>query len=316
MMNNSILIDKHSRVMKKLRVSLLDACNFRCIYCMPQDANFTTPKQRLPVRELGKIVKNLVTLGIDEIRLTGGEPTLSPDFMNIVRELSLLNLSKLSITTNGLNIERYYSELKNLGVNSINFSLDTLDEKKFHHISKVDGFKKVMNAILQAKDYDFQIKINCVLMKNINHNEVNDFVDFSKTYAVPIRFLETMNIGVVKPHFDRWFISADEIIKDLEKNYKLEKLSDPVDSTSFNFKLDNRAQIGFIASESKPFCGGCSRLRLDALGNIHPCLFKNEGISLVEKSLDEYPNILPGLIARKPINRIKEQDTPMYQLGG
>lgn len=315
-MNKSILVDRHLRVMRKLRVSLLDACNFRCIYCMPEDAKFATPKQRLPVRELGKIVKNLVTLGINEIRLTGGEPTLSPDFMNIVRELSLLKLSKLSITTNGLNIERYYSELKNLGVNSINFSLDTLDEKKFLHISKVDGFKKVMNAIMLAKDYDFQIKINCVLMKNVNHNEVNNFVEFSKKYDIPIRFLETMNIGVVKPHFDRWFISADEIIKDLEKNFTLKKLSDPIDSTSFNFQLNNGAQIGFIASESRPFCGECSRLRLDALGNIHPCLFKNEGISLVGKSLDEYPSILPGLIARKPINRIKEQDTPMYQLGG
>lgn len=317
MINTSnILVDKHSRVMKKLRVSLLDACNFRCIYCMPENATFKTPKERLAVSELGKIVKNLVSLGIDEVRLTGGEPTLSPDFMNIVRELSTLNLSKLSITTNGLNISKYFSELKNAGVNSINFSLDTLDEKKFHYISKVDGFQKVIDAILLANEYGFEIKINCVLMRNINHNEVEDFIEFSRIHNIQIRFLETMNIGVVKPHFERWFISADEIISKLEKKYTFSKIIDPVDSTSFNFNLDNGAQIGFIASESKPFCNGCSRLRLDAMGNLHPCLFKNEGISLVGKSLEDYPNLLPTLIARKPINRIKIQDTPMYQLGG
>lgn len=312
----NILIDSHGRVMKKLRLSLLDACNFRCIYCMPENAKFTTPKDRLNAHEIGSIVKNLVSLGIEEIRLTGGEPTLSPDFMNIVRELSSLNVSKLAITTNGLNIAKFYPELKNSGVQSINFSLDTLDEKKFFHISKVDGYKKVMESILLAKDYGLEIKINCVLMKNINHNEVHDFIDFSKKNGIPIRFLETMNIGVVMPHFDRWFISAQDIINEIQSSYSLEKLNDPVDSTSFNFKLSNGAQIGFIASESKPFCGGCSRLRLDARGFIHPCLFKNEGIQLKDVPLEEYPNILPTLIARKPITRIKIQDTPMYQLGG
>lgn len=312
----NILMDSHGRVMKKLRVSLLDACNFRCIYCMPEDAKFTTPKDRLSAPELGKIIKNLVSLGIDEIRLTGGEPTLSPDFINLIREIHNLNLEKLAITTNGLNIAKFYPELKNLGVKSINFSLDTLDEKKFEYISKVNGFKKVIDAILLAKEYEFDIKINCVLMKNINHTEVNNFVQFSKEHNIPIRFLETMNIGVVKPHFERWFISASEIIENLKKSYQLEKLDDPLDSTSFNFKLSNGAQIGFIASESQPFCSGCSRLRLDALGNIHPCLFKNEGISLKGVSLEDYPNLMPTLIARKPMNRIRQQDTPMYQLGG
>lgn len=311
-----ILIDKHGRVMKKLRISLLDACNFRCIYCMPEDAQFASKAQRLPVAELGKIAKNLVTLGIDEIRLTGGEPTLSPDFVKVVQELSYLELEKLSVTTNGFNIAKFYPELCNTALNSINFSLDTLNKEKFQHITKIDGLEKVLNAIDLALEYGLKVKVNCVLMRNTNHDEVEDFINFSKQKNIEVRFLESMNIGVVKPHFDRWFISADEVINNIKLNHVMTPLKDPIDSTSFNFKLDNGAKIGFIASESKPFCGGCSRLRLDAKGIIHPCLFKNDGIDLAYKRLEEYAELMPTLIARKPITRIKQQDTPMYRLGG
>jgi cyclic pyranopterin phosphate synthase len=311
-----ILIDKHGRTMKKLRVSLLDACNFRCVYCMPEDATFASKSERIPVQELGKIVKNLVTLGIDEIRITGGEPTLSPDFMSVIREFSHLPLEKLSITTNGLNIAKYYGDLRNAGVYSLNFSLDTLKKDRFKFITKVDGLNKVLQAIDLAREYGFKIKINCVVMRNTNDDEVLDFIKFSKDKDVEVRFLETMNIGVVKPHFDRWFISAQDMIDTIEKHYEMERLQDPVDSTSFNFKLNNGASIGFIASESKPFCGGCSRLRLDAQGVIHPCLFKNDGINLTGIALEEYSNLMPTLIARKPLTRIKQQDTPMYRLGG
>ena len=311
-----VLMDQHGRVMKKLRLSLLDACNFRCVYCMPEDATFSLKSERLPVSELGNIAKNLVALGIDEIRLTGGEPTLSPDFIKIVQELSTLNLKKLSITTNGFHIAKHYPEICNSGVDSINFSLDTLNKDKFHHITKVNGLEKVLNAIDLAINYGLKVKINCVLMKNTNHEEVEDFIEFSRKKNIEVRFLETMNIGVVKPHFDRWFISANEIINQIKLHHKMTAKIDPVDSTSFNYELDNGAQIGFIASESKPFCGGCSRLRLDAKGVIHPCLFKNDGINLAYKPFKDYANLMPTLIARKPITRIKEQDTPMYRLGG
>jgi cyclic pyranopterin phosphate synthase len=313
---SSVLTDKHKRVMKKLRVSLLDACNFRCVYCMPEDAVFSKRTEHIPYTELIKIIENLVSLGIDEVRLTGGEPTLSPDFMKIVRGLEHLPLEKLALTTNGLTFKKYVSELANTQLNHINFSLDTLDPVKFKNITKVDGLSKVLESIDLAIAYGFKVKVNAVIMKNLNANEILDFVEFSQKKGIEVRFLETMNIGVVKPHFERWFLSADEMIQEITSRYEMTLKPSAHDSTSFNYELSNGAKIGFIASESKPFCGGCSRLRIDAKGNVYPCLFKHEGTSLVGKTLIEYPEIIPGLIAQKPMHRIKKQDTPMYQLGG
>lgn len=310
------LVDKHSRVIRKLRVSLLDACNFRCIYCMPENVRFSTQKDRLPYTELINIIENLVGLGISEIRLTGGEPTLSPDFMRIVRGINHLPVDKLALTTNGLNFEKYVSDLANTNLKTINFSLDTLNAEKFKMITKVDGLEKVLNSINLASAYGMKVKINAVIMKGINEDEILDFVEFSKEKNLEVRFLETMNIGVVKPHFDRWFISAQKMKKIISNEYDLTRKEDPLDSTSRNYKVSNGAQIGFIASESQPFCGSCSRLRLDAKGNIYPCLFKSEGVSLAGQPIDKYVELVPNLINRKPINRIKVQNTPMYQLGG
>lgn len=313
---SSVLIDSHFRTMKKLRVSLLDACNFRCIYCMPEDAKFSNRNNYLPYEELVKIVENLVVLGIDEVRLTGGEPTLSPDFMNTVRGLNHLKLSKLGLTTNGLTFKKHVSELANTQLKHVNFSLDTLDNKKFKKITKVDGLKNVIESIHLAQSYGMKVKVNCVVMKNVNDDEIIDFVNFSQRRGVEVRFLETMNIGVVKPHFDRWFISAKEMIDKIELHHSLTRKQDSIDSTSMNYNISNGAQVGFIASESEPFCGGCSRLRLDAKGVLYPCLFKSEGTDLKDVPLDEYGNLLPGLISKKPITRIKVQDKPMHQLGG
>ncbi len=313
---SDILVDAHMRSMKKLRVSLLDACNFRCIYCMPENASFSTKESRIPYQGLVSIIENFVKLGISEIRLTGGEPTLSPDFMNIVRAINHLPLEKLAVTTNGLTFKKFASELANTNLKSVNFSLDTLQAKKFHNITKVDGFNKVMESIDLALAYGFSVKINAVIMKNVNSDEILDFVEFSKKKNIEVRFLETMNIGVVKPHFDRWFMSADEMMAQIQTEHKMTLKPSPKDSTSENFILDNGARIGFIASESKPFCSGCSRLRLDAKGEVHPCLFKNDGISLVDIPLTDYQNLMPNLIAKKPMHRIKVQETPMYQLGG
>ncbi len=310
------LIDPHGRHIHKLRLGLLDACNFRCVYCMPQNPKFMEKSKLLKREEIFRLSKALVKFGIDEIRLTGGEPTLRSDFLNIVRDLSELSLSKFGFTTNGLNIDKLLPELKSTKIKNINFSLDSLNKVGFHKMTGSSQLEKVLEAIFMAKELGFNVKLNAVLMKGINDREVNDFLDFSASYDIEVRFLELMRIGEARESFDKYFISAGEIIKRLEAKAVLAPVKRPVDSTSFNYELKNGAQVGFIASESRPFCGGCSRLRLSPEGSLRPCLMKSEGYSLVGKTEDEILELLYKTMALKPTDRIYEVSESMNIIGG
>ena len=177
-------------------------------------------------------------------------------------------------------------------------------------------FKMVLENILMAIEFGFKVKINCVLMKGLNDHEILDFVRFSGENLCEVRFLELMRIGPARNKFDQYFISADEMIAKLEEFSNLEIVARAKDSTSFNYSLNNGGQIGIIASESKPFCGSCSRLRLSATGELRPCLMIDKGISLVNKSQQEIETILHQTMALKPVDRIFEVNQPMNQIGG
>ncbi len=310
------LVDTHGRHIHKLRLSLLDTCNFRCIYCMPQNPIFLPTKALLSRNEFFEISKILVGLGIDEIRLTGGEPTIRSDFMGIVKDISSLDLKRLGLTTNGVNLKKYLPLLKETNCSNINFSMDSLNEKTFLKTTGSKDFKKVFDSLLTAKELGFNIKVNCVLMRGINDHEISDFIEFSGKYDVEIRFLELMRIGPGRNKFNEYFVSADEVVDELKKFSPLESIELPKDSTSFNFKLSNNANIGLIASESRPFCGDCSRLRLSAIGEIRPCLMLDKGFSLRGKSSQEIENLLFKTMALKPTERIYEVVQPMNQIGG
>lgn len=310
------LVDPHGRHIHKLRISLLDACNFRCLYCMPNNPKFMPSSQWLSRAEILRISSILVDLGIDEIRITGGEPSLRADFLEIVKDLSQLSLKKLAMTTNGLHLDKHLAVLAQTHCRYINVSLDSLDMDNFFAITKSKKFHEVIESILLAKKSGFSLKINVVLMKGINDNEVERFVDFSARHQIEVRFLELMRIGQACMDFEKYFISAGEIIQRLEKRFTLTRESRSIDSTSFNYSLDNQAKIGFIASESRPFCAGCSRLRLSARGELRPCLMKNTGVSLKEKNMEEIEEILLRVMALKPIGRIYDVAQPMNQIGG
>jgi GTP 3',8-cyclase len=310
------LIDPTGRHIHKLRLSLLDACNFRCIYCMPQNPKFLPAHQLMTREEILSISSHLVTTGIDEIRLTGGEPTLRPDFIDIVQDLSKLNLKKLSLTTNGIHLKKHLQDLRKTKCTNVNISLDSLDPVGFLKMTGSKEFEKVLESIYLAKEFGFKVKINTVLMKGHNDHELKRFIEFSGKYKIEVRFLELMRIGPARDSFDQHFISANDIINKLKEISSLDPVELPKDSTSFNYLLDNGANIGFIASESKPFCGGCSRLRLSATGEIRPCLMLDSGISLKYKTLAETTEILTRTMALKPIDRIYEVIQPMNQIGG
>lgn len=313
---NDSLVDKFGRRMRKLRVSLLDQCNFRCLYCMPDNRVFTPTKNLLPAEEIISICTNLVDLGLEEIRLTGGEPTLRKDFISIVRGLSELPLKKLALTTNGYRLAELIGQLKNSNCRSLNISIDSLDQENFLKITGVNRLSHVLAGIKYACSEGFLVKINMVVMRGINDHELMDFVEFAHRYPVEVRFLEVMNIGVMHDQFDQQFIPQSEMRAIIENRYPLTKQKVPVDSTAQSFKTQRGGKIGWISSESQPFCHSCSRLRLTAQGELRPCLFKSEGISLRGVNKEDYPKILGQILPLKPNQRLAQIEQPMYQIGG
>ncbi len=310
------LRDKHGRHIHKLRISLLDACNMRCLYCMPEKQVFMPNKDWPKADELIYMATNLVKQGIDEIRLTGGEPLLRADFMEIVHGLDKLPLKKFGFTTNAIHLKKHLKELKKTNCQYINISLDSVNRENFHKITKTDSLEVVLEAILMAKELGFKVKLNTVLLRGMNDHEIIDLIDFAEDNDIEIRFLELMKIGVVLPVFDKLFISAEEVINKVKTKWSLESVEMPVDSTSFNFKTNSGGNIGFIASESRPFCGGCSRLRLGADGKLRPCLMLDDGPSLRGLEPDQFYPFLLKVMDLKPHTRINELIQPMHQVGG
>lgn len=311
----NLMTDSHGRKMSKLRVSLLDACNFRCTYCMPDSASFSKIHDLLTADEIGTIVSNLTKLGIEEVRLTGGEPTLRAELVEITERLSELPLKSLGITTNGLLLKKFLPDLRKTKLQSMNISLDSLSRDNFKAIARHDGLGEVIDAIDSAVEAGFKVKINTVLMQQ-NLSELDDFLEFARTRQIEIRFLELMKIGVAVDTFEKMFVPAAHVIHQLRKQYKMKQIPVAVDSTSFKYQLGNGVKVGFIASESMPFCGNCSRLRLDSKGALRSCLMQEDKLNLRGLPFEKYPAVVSKVISWKPYDRIEKVEQPMYQIGG
>jgi cyclic pyranopterin phosphate synthase len=286
---------------------------------MPEDQKFNKLSDLLSPDQIKTIVTNLTQFGIEEVRLTGGEPLMHPQFREILTALTKCDLKKLAITTNAILLDKEIDFLIENNVKSLNISFDSLNENSFNFITKTKTFQKVLSSILKANDLGFNIKINAVMMKNINFEEVDQFLEFSSKHNIEVRFLELMKIGQALQYYDRHFVSADQIIEKISNNWDLTKVPMPNDSTSFNYIATNgemKAKIGFIASESKPFCGGCSRLRLSNKGVLRPCIMINEGPNISETPIEQYSAVLNELINKKPNYRIEETKIKMNEIGG
>lgn len=310
------LIDHHGRRVRKLRLSLTDKCNLRCHYCMPLDATFNDEKNNLTPQEYFEIVQDLCDYGLEELRLTGGEPLMRKSFPKIIEQLSTLSLKKIGMTSNGILLDQHFDDLKRFRVNHLNISLDSLDEKNFQKITHGNHLKRVLQNIESAIKLNFQVKINVVSMKGINDHELFDFVEYSKAMGIEVRFLEIMRIGYARSEQENQFMSSEEHISKLKSRYHLIPIRKDYDSTSFNFLLDNGAKIGFIASESNAFCGQCSRWRLSADGIMRACLLKDDGISLKNTSREARQSIYETLLGMKPLMRPKEVTHQMNAIGG
>ncbi len=282
--SNTILTDGFGRKHNYLRISLLEKCNLRCTYCMPADGIALSPKASLMTAdEIFAIAQTFVENGVDKIRLTGGEPLLRKDFPEIVSKLSDLNIS-LSITTNGILIDRNIEVLKQFKIKKINLSLDTLVSSKFHSITLRNQFEKMIDNLHLLLNNDFQVKVNVVLIKSFNDNEIVDFVKLTQFLPISVRFIEFMPFA--GNEWDRSkMVSQKEILSLVETQFssdEIQKLEDEKNFTSRNYKIkDFQGDFGIISSITNPFCDSCNRIRLTADGKIKNCLFSNSETDLL-----------------------------------
>jgi len=318
--SKTILTDDFGRKHNYLRISLLEKCNLRCTYCMPADGIALSPKASLMTAdEIFALAQTFVENGVDKIRLTGGEPLLRKDFPEIISKLSTLKTS-LSITTNGILIDRHINVLKQSGIKKINLSLDTLVSSKFHSITLRNQFEKVVENMHLLLNHDFKVKVNVVLMKGFNENEIIDFVQLTRLLPISIRFIEFMPFA--GNEWDRSkMVSQNEILSQLETVFsseEIEKLEDEKNFTARTYKIKGfQGDFGIISSITNPFCDGCNRIRLTANGKIKNCLFSNSETDLLTpfRNGESIENLISESIKNKKKVRagmvtIEEMDDP------
>ncbi|MGM8363164.1 GTP 3',8-cyclase MoaA [Flavobacterium sp. ARAG 55.4] len=282
--NNTILTDYFGRNHNYLRISLIEKCNLRCTYCMPAEGIALSPKKDLMTAdEVFVIAQTFVNNGVNKIRLTGGEPLLRKDFPEIIEKLTQLE-TEISITTNGILIDRHIDVLKQFNVKKINLSLDTLVPTKFNTITLRNQFEKVIDNLHLLLNNEFKVKINVVLIKGFNDNEIIDFINLTQFLPISIRFIEFMPFA--GNEWDRSkMVSQSEILDKLSAHFSesnLEKLDDEKNFTAREFKIkDYLGSFGIISSITNPFCDGCNRIRLTANGKIKNCLFSNSETDLL-----------------------------------
>ncbi|CAF0893630.1 unnamed protein product [Brachionus calyciflorus] len=282
----SVLYDLFGRKHNYLRVSLTERCNLRCTYCMPEEGVKLTPNEKLLTgSEIVNLINFFARLGVNKVRFTGGEPLVRKDCVDIIREVGKIEgIKKIAMTSNGIVLSKKIKDLKEAGLNQLNISLDTLEEKKFEFVAKRKGWSKVMNSIQAAIDLDYSpLKINCVVMKGINDDEITNFIEFTKDKNIDVRFIEYMPFDGNKWNTKK-MVSFREMMKIIAQKYPIEsiqKLQDDPNDTSKAFKIENyKGQFGFITSMSEHFCSTCNRIRLTADGNLKVCLFGNSEVSL------------------------------------
>lgn len=313
-----MLIDTTGRNMRKLRVSLLPECNFRCVYCMPAEKSF----ERFKVggdhpKMILDICRYLIDRGINTIRLTGGEPLLYPHLKEVVQGIGRLAPQKFAITTNGFRLERFLPLFASAGLDAINISLDALDDATFFKITRRDLFDAVFSAIKKAKSAGFTIKINTVVMRGINDHQLVDMVKMAAQLDFEWRFLELMAIGEAnRLHSENRLMTAYDIQAILQQHFTSVPIKSAVDSTAVMRRYENGARIGFIASESQAFCASCSRLRLSSDGALRACLMKPDGVSLANLPDETRDQLMPALLAMKPRGRIERIEQNMNEIGG
>lgn len=298
------MIDSYGRNINYLRISVTDLCNLRCRYCMPEKGITKAHHDEiLRLEEIYELAKTFVSLGVNKIRITGGEPLIRKGILNLIDNIGKLEgVNDFAITTNGIFLKKYAKDLKNAGLKRVNISLDTLDEKKYYDITKGGCLKEVLEGIEEAKKVGLTpIKLNTVLVGGFNENEIESFVNLTKDEEIDVRFIELMPIGQAKDWSLDKFISNNMV---LEKAKDLKEiLKEDISSPAKYYKLPGaKGKVGLINPISCKFCSNCNRVRLTADGKVKPCLHSNDEIDLKKplRNGEDIKQIIVKLIKNKP----------------
>jgi molybdenum cofactor biosynthesis protein A len=328
-----ILKDSFGREHNYLRISLTEKCNLRCTYCMPETGVVLSPKSSLmTTQEVIDLAALFVKNGVDKIRLTGGEPLLRKDFPEILQALSAMPV-QLSLTTNAILVDRHIATFKNGNLKTINVSLDTLNSNKFDAITKRDHFDRAFKNIELLLQEGFKVKLNIVLLKGFNDNEVVDFVNYTKNKPVAVRFIEFMPFDG-----NSWdkskLVSYQEIIDQVKGHFtetELVQLPNEQNFTARNFKINGyQGTFGIISTVTNPFCDSCNRIRLTANGKLKNCLFSNgetdlltpyrEGKpieALIQQAIFKKKAVRSGMTSFEDFGNMKNHDNrSMITIGG
>ncbi|WP_339918674.1 GTP 3',8-cyclase MoaA [uncultured Flavobacterium sp.] len=285
MENNIQMQDTHGRGHSYLRISITENCNLRCTYCMPAEGISLTPKAHLMTAdEIVTIAQTFVNQGVNKIRLTGGEPLVRKDAKDIIQRLGKLGV-ELTLTTNGILVHDFIDTFKEAGVHTLNLSIDSLQKEKFNQITRRNYFDK-FNENLELLDANgFQLKLNVVVMKGFNDNEIIDFIELTKDRNIQIRFIEFMPFDGNQWNKEK-LVSYAEILSQVNDKYtvnKVERLIDKPHDTAKNHKITSyKGSFSVISSVTNPFCSSCNRIRLTADGKLKNCLFSNSETDLLQ----------------------------------
>lgn len=276
-MSANVIYDNHNRPITYLRLSVTDRCNLRCFYCMPAEGiKYLPQREVLSYEEMLRISELLAGMGVNKIRITGGEPFVRKGLVNFLWKLSEINgIDEINLTTNGVLTARHVGELKAMGIASVNLSLDTLDKQRFLDITRRDSFDKVMDCFHKLVDSGIKTKINAVVMDGKNTDDIIPLAELTRQYPVSVRFIEEMPFNGEGSHYPVLVWTHKKIVEKLRAQYPdLQKIPDGPHSTSYNYRIPgHQGTVGIIAAFSRTFCGTCNRIRMTAQGTLKTCLY-------------------------------------------
>jgi molybdenum cofactor biosynthesis protein A len=303
---NTNIVDTFGRVHDYMRISLTERCNLRCTYCMPEEGIELRPRSKFMTKdEVINIAKIFVSMGVKKIRLTGGEPLIRKDAREIIEALAQLPV-ELAITTNGVLVDKFIDTFMSSRMRSINVSLDSLQKEKVNAISRRDHFDTIISNIHLLIKHNFHVKLNAVMIRGVNDNEIIDFVEFTKEHNVHFRFIEFMPFDGNKWDWSKG-VSYKEMMSTINSVYsdKAQRILDQKNDTAKNYKINGYAgTFAVISSVTNPFCDTCNRIRLTADGKIKNCLFSNTETDLLthfRQGEDIRPLILESIYHKKAV---------------
>lgn len=319
------MLDGYERNIDYARISLTDKCNLRCVYCMPEDKVYENNliNDTLSFNDYKFIINGLSQVGIKKIKFTGGEPLLYPHLIELIKYAHYeCNIDDISITTNGIGLNEIAYELKRSGLKSVNISLDSLKSYKYKSITRGGNLTDVLKSINRCLELGIKVKINCVVIKRFNDDEVYDFIEMANYYPIDVRFIELMPLGEGEYFYENGYFNISNFINDIDELYKIE---DEKGSTARLYQAKYaKGRIGIITPISCQFCNTCNRIRITSDGKIKLCLHSNEETDIryyLNKPMI-FKEVLKEIILKKPDkhnlleNNSSDTNRQMYEIGG